>query len=93
MKLRTLEGKRVRAELTTEYPVSADGSSVLVVNGEPYAPEEADFFLESATPRELKRLVNAGYDLPRWSGPEEEEEFTDEDYLEDEDLEDESEDD
>ena len=92
MKLRTLEGKNVKAELITEYPISTDGSPVLVVNGEPYVPQDADFFLESATPKELKLLVKAGYDLPRWDGPEGNEEFMDDDYLDEENLEDESED-
>jgi len=92
MKLRNLEGKRLRGELITEYPISADGSPVLVVDGEPYGPDDADFLLESATPRELRQLEAAGYDLPRWGEQEGGGEFLDDDDL-DENLEDELEDD
>ncbi len=92
MKLRTFEGKRLRGELITEYPISIDGTPVLVVNGEPYGPEDADFLLESASPRELKLLEAAGYDLPRWGEQEGGGEFRDEDDLFEENLEDESED-
>ncbi len=92
MRLRTFEGKRVRAELVTEYPISPDGSPVLVVNGEPYSPEDAEFLLESATSKELKLLEKAGYDLPRWGSLEGDEEFMDDDYLDEDHMEDESED-
>lgn len=37
MKLRTFEGKGVKGELLTEYPISTDGSPVLVVNASPMA--------------------------------------------------------
>jgi len=93
MKLRTLEGKRVKGEMVTEYPISPDGSPVLVVNGEPYGPEEAEFLLESATSKELKLLERAGYDLQQWGSNEENEEFLDEDYLDEDNMEEESEDD
>jgi len=43
MRLRNLNGELMRGKLTTEYPLSTDGSPVLVVNGEPYGPEDADF--------------------------------------------------
>ncbi len=66
MKLRTFEGERVRGELSIDHPLSQDGVPVLVVNGEPYLPEEADFFVESATDEQLEELDNAGYDLPLW---------------------------
>ena len=68
MKLRTFEGEPVLGELTTEYPVSRDGLPVLLVNGEPFSPEEAEFFLESATQEELELLKEAGYHLPDWVG-------------------------
>ncbi len=92
MKLRTFEGKRVKGELITEYPISTDGSPVLVVNGEPYGPEEAEFYLESVSPREIKQLEKAGYDLPRWSEHEGNEELMDDDSLDEDHLEDEPED-
>ena len=92
MKLRTFEGRRAKGEMVTEYPISPDGSPVLVVNGEPYGPEEAEFMLESATPKELKLLEMAGYELPRWGSNEEDEEFMDDDYLDEDHLDEESED-
>jgi hypothetical protein len=92
MKLRTFEGKGVKGELFTEYPISTDGSPVLVVNGEPYGPDDADFLLESATPRELKLLEAARYDLPGWGEQEGNGEFMDDDDLDEENPEDESED-
>ena len=66
MKLRTFEGHRVKAELSSEHPLSQDGVPVLVVDGEAYLPEEADFFIEAATDEQLEELDNAGYDLPLW---------------------------
>jgi hypothetical protein len=39
---------------------------VLLVNDEPFSPEEAEFFLESATEEELEMLEEGGYDLPEW---------------------------
>jgi hypothetical protein len=68
LKLRTFEGEPVLGELTTEYPVSRDGLPVLLVTGEPFSPEEAEFFLESATQEELELLKEAGYHLPGWEG-------------------------
>ena len=68
MELRTFEGEPALGELTTEYPVSRDGLPVLLVNGEPFSPEEAEFFLESATREELELLKEAGYHLPDWEG-------------------------
>lgn len=66
MKLRTFEGERVIGELSTEHPASQDGFPVLVVDGEAYRPEEADFFIEAATSEQIEDLDNAGYDLPLW---------------------------
>ncbi len=68
MKLRTFEGEPVLGELTTEYPVSQDGLPVLIVNDEPFSPEEAEFFLDSATQEELELLQEGGYELPEWEG-------------------------
>ena len=68
MKLRTFEGEPVQGELTTEYPVSRDGLAVLVVTDEPFSPDEAEFFLESATQEELELLKEGGYNLPDWEG-------------------------
>ncbi len=68
MKLRTFEGEPVLGELTTKYPVSQDGLPVLIVNDEPFSPEEAEFFLDSATPEELELLQEGGYELPEWEG-------------------------
>jgi len=66
LKLRTFEGHRVKGELSNEHPMSQDGVPVLVVDGEAYLPEEADFFIEAATDEQLEDLDNAGYDLPLW---------------------------
>ena len=66
MKLRTFEGEPVRGEMTTDLPVSRDGIPVLLVNDDPFSPEEAEFFLESVTQEELKMLRKGGYDLPEW---------------------------
>ncbi len=83
MKLRTFDGERVRGELTRDFPVSQEGVPVLLVNDEPFSPDEADFFLESATQKELEMLEEGGYDLPEWeekeTGYEEEEEIEAED--------------
>ena len=68
MKLRTFEGEPVTGEMTTEYPVSRDGLPVLLVTDEPFSPEEAEFFLESATQEELELLKGGGYHLPDWEG-------------------------
>lgn len=66
MRLRTFDGERIKGELTTDDPASEGGVPVLVVDGEAYLPEEADFFVESATDEQLEALDDAGYDLPLW---------------------------
>jgi hypothetical protein len=66
MKLRTFEGEPVRGKMTTDSLVSPDGGPILLVNDEPFSPEEAEFFLESATEEELEMLEEGGYDLPLW---------------------------
>ena len=66
MKLRTFDGQRARGDLSTDHPLSQDGVPVLVVGGEVYLPDEADFFIESATDEQLEALDDAGYDLPLW---------------------------
>ena len=66
MKLRTFDGGRLRGELSSDHPLSQDGVPVLVVGGEAYLPDEADFFIESATDEQLEALDDAGYDLPLW---------------------------
>ncbi len=71
MKLRTFDGERVIGELTTEYPVSQDGLPVLLVEGEPFAPEEAEFFVEYASKRDAVLLKEGGYHLPNWKEKEE----------------------
>jgi hypothetical protein len=71
VKLRTFDGEQVRGEMTTAFPVSQDGIPILLVDDEPFAPEEAEFFLESATSKELGMLEEGGYDLPAWEGRDE----------------------
>jgi len=66
LKLRTFDGQRARGELSTDPPLSQDGVPVLVVGGEAYLPDKADFFIESATDEQLEALDDAGYDLPQW---------------------------
>jgi hypothetical protein len=84
LKLRTFDGEPVLGELTTEYPVSQDGLPVLLVNGEPFSPEMAEFFIEYANNRERKLIKEGGYDLPDWGereeGYEEVEEVDSDDY-------------
>ena len=82
MKLRTFEGEPVIGKMATDPKVSPDGGPVLLVDGEPFSPEEVEFFLESASDGELKTLQEGGYDLPEWEnkgqeyeGGEEEEEI------------------
>jgi len=75
MKLRTFDGEQVRGEMTTDLPLSQDGLPVLLVNDEPFSPEEAEFFIEYATKEELEMLREGGYDLLAW-------ERTDEGYEE-----------
>jgi len=59
----------------------------LLVNDEPFSPEEAEFFLESVTAREMEMLKKGGYDLPEWEdkGEESEEGGEDEEIESDED--------
>jgi hypothetical protein len=52
--------------MTTDVPVSQDGLPVLLVDGQPFSPEEAEFFLESASQEEMEKLEEGGYDLPEW---------------------------
>ena len=66
MKLRTFDGEPVRGKMTTDSPVSPDGFPVLLVNDEPFSPEEAEFFLEAATEKEMEMLLEGGYDLAEW---------------------------
>ena len=68
MKLRTFDGEPVRGKITTDPLVSPDGVPILLVNDEPFSPEEAEFFLESVTEREMEMLEEGGYDLPEWEG-------------------------
>ena len=92
MRLRTLDGELVRGKLTTEYPLSPDGFPVLIVKGEPYGPEDADFYLESASTIERRQLAKGGYNLEPWSEHGEDQGSVDEDSDE-EDLGEETEDD
>ena len=73
MILRTFDGDPVRGKMTTDSLVSPDGGPVLLVNDDPFSPEEAEFFLESATEEELKMLEEGGYDLPEWENQNNEE--------------------
>jgi hypothetical protein len=93
MRLRTLDGELLRGKLTTEYPLSTDGSPVLIVKGEPYGPEDADFYLESASTIERRQLAKGGYKLARWSEHEEDQTFMDDDLKDEEDPGEEPEDD
>jgi hypothetical protein len=56
MNLRTFSDEPVRGEITTDFPVSQDSIPILPADGQPFSPEEAEFFLESATPKEMKML-------------------------------------
>ena len=87
MKLRTSDGEPVRGKMTTDSLVSPDGGPVLLINDEPFSPEEAEFFLESATEKELEMLEEGGYDLADWEGKNEgnEEDEGDEELESDED--------
>jgi hypothetical protein len=73
VKLRTFDGEQLKGELVANHPMSEDGFPVLVVGGEVYLPDEADFFIESATDEDLEALDDAGYDLPLWEDREIEE--------------------
>jgi hypothetical protein len=55
MKLR-IEGEPLSGKMTTNPLIVTDGGPVLLVNEDPFSPEEADFFLESATEEELEML-------------------------------------
>jgi hypothetical protein len=66
MKLRTFDGEQIRGEMTTTFPVSQDGSPILLANDDPFSPEEAEFFLEYASSKEMGMLEEGGYDLPAW---------------------------
>ena len=68
MKLRTFDGEPVRGKMITDPRLSPDGVPVLLVNEEPFSPDEAEFLLESATERELEMLQEGGYDLEDWEG-------------------------
>ncbi|MGD0331497.1 MAG: hypothetical protein ABSB40_13815 [Nitrososphaeria archaeon] len=72
MKLRTFDGEPARGKMTTDSLVSPDGGPVLLVNDEPFSPEEAEFLLESATEKEMEMLLEGGYDLAEWEGMDEE---------------------
>ena len=85
MKLRTFDGEPVRGKMTTDPRLSPDGIPVLLVKEEPFSPDEAEFFLESATEQELEMLQDGGYDLEEWSGKDEEDEEGDEEIGSDED--------
>ena len=71
MKLRTFEGEPVKGKMTTDSLVSPDGGPVLLINDEPFSPDEAEFFLESATEKEMEMLLEGGYDLAEWEGMDE----------------------
>jgi hypothetical protein len=66
MNLKTFDGEHIRGEMTTAFPVSQDGSPILLVNDDPFSPEEAEFFLEYASSKEMEMLKEGGYDLPPW---------------------------
>ena len=79
MKLRTFDGEPVRGKMTTDPLVSPDGGPVLLVNDDPFSPEEAEFLLESGTEKELEMLQEGGYDLAVWEGKDEGNEEDEED--------------
>ena len=85
MKLRTFDGEPVRGKMTTDPRLSPDGIPVLLVKEEPFSPDEAEFFLESATERELEMLQEGGYELDEWAGEEEDDEEGEEEMESDED--------
>lgn len=72
MKLRAFDGEPIRGRITSDLSVSPDGGPILLVNDEPFSPEEAEFFLESATERESEMLEEGGCDLPEWEAKSEE---------------------
>jgi hypothetical protein len=60
MKLRTFDGEEIRGEMTSAFLVSQDGSPILLANDESFSPEVAEFFLESATSKEMGMLEEGG---------------------------------
>jgi hypothetical protein len=82
MKLRTFESEPLSGKITTDPLASTDGGPVLLVNEEPFFPEEAEFFLESAIEEELEMLEEGGYDLPPWEEHEESDAYLDSESLE-----------
>jgi hypothetical protein len=72
LKLRTFDGEPVGGELTRDLPVSQYGLPVLLVDGQPFFPVEAEFFLEASSQEELEMLEEAGYDFPEWEDRNEE---------------------
>ena len=82
MILRTFEGEAVRGKMTIDPLVSQDGLPILLVNGDPFSPAEAEFFLEFATREEMEQLAEAGYDLPAWKEHEGSDEYLDSESLE-----------
>ena len=58
--------------MTTDSLISPDGGPVLLVNDEPFSPDEAEFLLESATEKEMEMLEEGGYDLTDWEDTDEE---------------------
>ena len=70
MKLRTFDGEQVRGDITRDFSVSQNGLPILLVNGNPFPPGKVEFFLESATLKELEMLEESGYDFPEWEGKE-----------------------
>jgi len=86
LKLRTFDGVRARGELSSDHPLSQAGVPVLVVDGEAYLPDEAEFFIESATDEQLEALDDAGYDLPLWEDREIDESEEEEEIEETEDF-------
>jgi hypothetical protein len=79
VKLRTFDGEPVRGKMTTDFLLSPDGGPSLLINDEPFSPEEAEFFFESATEKELEMLQEGGYDLAVWEDKEEGNEEDEED--------------
>jgi len=83
MILRTFEGEAIRGKMTTDPLVSQDGLPILLVNGDPFSAEDAEFFLEVATQEEIEQLAKGGYDLPPWKEHEESDDYLDSESLED----------
>ncbi len=61
--MRRRDGARIPAEITTS---SSGGLAVLLINGEPFPPEEtAGYVIVEASPADLAELSRAGYRLLR----------------------------